>query len=181
MSNFGYKFQGKKTGKLLHFDFSFRERAQSILVTSVNPEGVEIEVLLSLKDFLPFFSEPDFRQFERRTTNLYSSMAFWLLDNTYGAIFFHNMSNHSIQSFSDAYMVDVKKDLTGLLPGYRDKRSPASMTYTDFQYEELSTTLETIFERGDLSFAPDPSIPYPRFGARNSDLHLEVINQMMVR
>ena len=106
-------------------------------------------------------------------------MAFWLLDNTYGAIFFHNISNYSVKSFLDEYKL-TRDELDSFLPSLKQERNDAIRPFPLVEYLEMSCKLELIFERGDLSFAPDPVIPAPRFGVEDSDLHLEVINQMLV-
>ena len=179
MMNASYRYKSFSSGQETLSQMRFRQQSKSILGTSSPDQTIDLQVLLSLNDFLPFMSEPNFRECSKRTNNLYSTMAFWLFDNTYGAIFFHNISNYSKKGFSDAYKIK-QEVLDGLLPTFHQKRNVSERDFNQFDYLESTCKLETIFERGDLSFAPDPVVPYQRFGVENSDLHLEVINQMLV-
>ena len=91
-------------------EFGYVDRDDTLHILDDNPDGlITVEAydregqkrnwILDLKDFLPFMSDPGFRDqlygneksYTFATHNLYSSMAFWLFDSSFAAKFFHNL------------------------------------------------------------------------------------------
>ena len=123
-------------------------------------------------------SEPGFRQELKSVTslNLYSSMAFWIFDPEYAAVFFHNISNKKVSEIKKDYAIDdINQHF--VKSAHRIETAEEMHRYSD----ETKITLKTIFDRGDLSFAPDPNIISYKHSTSGLDLNLAVINQMLVR
>ena len=110
------------------------------------------------------------------THNLYSSMAFWLFDSSFAANFFHNLSNYTLKKAADVlFLADLK---SVFLDSEEDTNMPAGKA-SHIGREEI-TTLAVIVDRGDLSWAPDPSIASYTHSKTGADLSLMVINKMKV-
>ena len=110
------------------------------------------------------------------THNLYSSMAFWLFDSSYAANFFHNLSNYTISKAADVLFLS---DLKSVFIDSEVDTNMAAGKVPNIGLEE-TTVLEVIVDRGDLSWAPDPSIATYTHSKTGADLSLTVINKMKV-
>ena len=110
------------------------------------------------------------------THNLYSSMAFWLFDNSFAAIFFHNLSNYTLSKAADVLFLS---DLKSVFIDSEEDTNMAAGKVPNIGKEE-TTPLHVIVDRGDLSWAPDPSIATYTHSKTGADLSLMVINKMKV-
>ena len=110
------------------------------------------------------------------THNLYSSMAFWLFDSSFAANFFHNLSNYTLSKAADVLF------LTDLKSVFFDSEEDTNMVAGKVRNigKEETTPLDVIVDRGDLSWAPDPSIASYTHTKTGADLSLMVINKMKV-
>ena len=155
-----------------------------ITVEAFDREGQKRKWILDLRDFLPFMSDPGFREQlcgnetsdTFATHNLYSSMAFWLFDSSFAANFFHNLSNYTL---SKAANVLFLSDLKSVFIDSEEDTNMAAGKVRNIGKEE-TTPLEVIVDRGDLSWAPDPSIASYTHTKTGADLSLMVINKMKV-
>ena len=153
-------------------------------VEAYDREGQKRKWILDLKDFLPFMSDPGFRSqlYGKEnsdtfaTHNLYSSMAFWLFDSSFAANFFHNLSNYTLSKAADVLFLS---DLKSVFIDAEDDTNMAAGTVSNIGKEE-TTTLGLIVDRGDLSWAPDPSIATYTHSKTGADLSLMAINKMKV-
>ena len=110
------------------------------------------------------------------THNLYSSMAFWLFDSSFAANFFHNLSNYTLSKAADVLFLS---DLKSVFIDCEEDTNMAAGKVPNIGKEE-TTPLYVIFENGDLSWAPDPSIATYTHSKSGADLSLMVINKMKV-
>lgn len=162
--------------------FGEEDLDRSITVISADSIGTDsgdrLHTVLSLDMFLPFMSEPGFRQqlAKKDSLNIYASMAFWMFDPEYAAIFVHNISNKRITEVKKEYGIKNLDD-TFVKMNFLPETAEAPERYTPETY----ITLKTIFDRGDLSFAPDPSVCTYKHLSEDLDLNLAVINHMLVR
>ena len=153
--------------------------SRMITVTAIAADGESSFWILSLEDFLPFMSIPNFRDLNERNVNLYSTCVFWLLDNTYAQNILYNFSNYSIDDVQDFLK---KVPMSDLFPCTNICRDAVFTMITSIpERKEKMTTLKIMWDSGDLSFAPDPnSYDYIHRSKDNINLSLSVINQMTV-
>ncbi len=150
-----------------------------INVATITADGESSHWILSLLDFLPFMSIPNFRVLNERNVNLYSTCVFWLLDNTYAHNILYNFSNYNIDDVQD-HLKEVL--ISELFPGTNISRDEVfTKLKSASERKEETTTLKMMWNSGDLSFAPDPnSYDYIHRSKDNINLSLSVINQMTV-
>ena len=155
------------------------DNSRMITVTAIAADGESSYWILSLEDFLPFMSIPNFRDLNERNVNLYSTCVFWLLDNTYAQNILYNFSNYSIDDVQD-FLKEVP--MSDLFPCTNICRDAVFTMITSIpERKEKMTTLKMMWDSGDLSFAPDPnSYDYIHRSKDNINLSLSVINQMTV-
>ena len=153
--------------------------SRRITVATTTADGESSHWILSLEDFLPFMSIPNFRDLNERNVNLYSTCVFWLLDNTYAQNILYNFSNYSIDDVQDFLK---KVPMSDLFPCTNICRDAVFTMITSIpERKEKMTTLKMMWDSGDLSFAPDPnSYDYIHRSKDNINLSLSVINQMTV-
>ncbi len=101
-----------REGEMIMFDKC--DISRMINVIAITADGESSHWILSLEDFLPFMSIPNFRVLNERNVNLYSTCVFWLLDNTYAQNSLYNFSNYYIADVQD-YLKDVP--ISDLFPG----------------------------------------------------------------
>ena len=154
--------------------------SRMITVAAISADGDIFHWILSLEDFLPFMSIPNFRDLNEKNVNLYSTCVFWLLDNTYAQNILYNFSNYIMDDVQD-FLKEVP--VGDLFPEtYISRDEVFTKERSDSQRKEVSTTLKMMWDSGDLSFALDPnSYDYIHRSKDNINLSLSVINQMTVR
>lgn len=144
---------------------------------SKDREGKVNKWIIDLNNFLPFYSDPGFRkQLQNGQHNLYSSMAFWIFDNAYGANFIHNISNRKCTEVQDLYFIE---DMQAVFHEAEATRNNAEEGIPPLE-EEHFVQLREIVDRGDLSFAPSPFLDTYEHTRTKEDLSLAVINKMKV-
>jgi len=154
--------------------------SRMITVASISADGESSHWILSLEDFLPFMSIPNFRDMNEKNVNLYSTCVFWMLDNTYAQNILYNFSNYCIDDIQD-YLKEVP--IGDVFLGTNISRDEIFTKFkSDSERKEESTTLKMMWDSRDLSFAPDPnSYDYIHRSKDNINLSLSDINQMTVR
>ena len=125
-------------GKEILFDKC--DISRMITVTVVAADGESSFWILSLEDFLPFMSIPNFRDLNERKVNLYSTCVFWLLDNTYAQNILYNFSNYSIDDVQDFLKEVPTSDLFPCTNISRDE--VFTKLKSDSERKEETTTFE---------------------------------------
>ena len=182
MKKFSYEFV--KDGKAQLYQYESDEDLEKLIsVTSISVEtGEETLWILNLEDFLPFYSDPGFREqtIQKDKINnrsIYSLMAFWLFDRSYASNFLHNISNRTVKDMVEMYDIQDPNEVF-LKSDHRVNEPEEEINGPE---GEDFVTLGDIVSRGDLCFAPDPMITEYKNKKTGANLNIAVINQMRVR
>ena len=122
-----YTYQLKTSG--IQYGYGLKPEQLITVTAMIRGTSESTKWILSVGDFLPFMSDPGFRsQLQENksegtfaSNHLYTSMAFWMLDNSMAANFIHFLSNYptkkvtemfNIQELSDVFLdADAEKNI----------------------------------------------------------------------
>ena len=178
-----YTYKLKTSG--IQYGYGLKPEQLITVTAMIRGTNESTKWILSVGDFLPFLSDPGFRsQLQENksegtfaSNHLYTSMAFWMLDNSMAANFIHNISNYPTKKVKEMFNIQELSDVFLDADAERNIAEPNEKKGLSL---EERTTLSLIFERGDLCWAPSPFISTFSHNVTGADLTLLILDKMKV-